>query len=175
LSKNIKNGIRKPPENGVIAKMKLTILQWLLQGIPESLALVTLALALAGEKLEMRRIALLGIIEAVIIFAIRLLPLTFGVHSILSIFSMALLLNLFLKVRFSRSLLSALIVIIALAVVETVSLSLILYLTGLPYEQFSENVFAFILGGWSNVILLFLLALAVHRWQRGRRALKEEI
>lgn len=154
--------------------MKLTILQWLLQGIPESLALVTLALALAGEKLEMRRIALLGIIEAVIIFAIRLLPLTFGVHSILSIFSMALLLNLFLKVRFSRSLLSALIVIIALAAAETVSFYLFLYLTGLSYEQLFENLFIYIISGWPQVILLFLLALAIHRWQQGRRALKEE-
>ena len=155
--------------------MKLSILQWLLQGIPESLALVTLALTLAGEKLEMRRIALLGIAHAVIIFAIRLLPLTFGVHSILSLFTIALLLNLFLKVRFSRSLLSALIVMIALAIFETVSFSLLLHLTGLSYEQLAENILVYIVGGWPQVILLFLLALAVNRWQRGRRALKEEI
>ena len=154
--------------------MKLPILQWLLQGIPESLALVTLALALAGEKLEMRRIALIGIAHAVIIFIIRLLPLTFGVHSILSLFTIALLLTIFLKVRFSRSLLSALIVLIVLAAAETVSFSLFLYLTGLSYEQLKENIFIYSMSGWPQVILLFLLALAVHRWQQGRRSLKEE-
>jgi len=154
--------------------MEIPILIWLLQGIPECLALITLALALSGEKLEIRKIIPLGIIEAVIIFAIRLLPLTFGVHSILSMFSLALLLHFFIKVHFSRSLLSALIVIITLAAVETVIFTLILYLTGLSYEQLSENIFVVIAGGWPQIIVLFVLALTVNKWQRQRRSLGED-
>ena len=100
--------------------MKIPLLQWLLQGIPESLAIVYLAIALAGQKPETWKILLLGIIDAVIIYLIRLLPLTFGVHSILQILVIAFLLHLFFKVSFGKSLFSALTVIITLAVTETV-------------------------------------------------------
>ncbi len=155
--------------------MELPILQWLLQGIPECLANITLALALVGEKLEIRKIAPLGIIQAVFLYAVRLLPLTFGVHSILSMFALALLLHFFIKVRFSRSLLSALIVVITLAAAETVVFSLILYLTGLSYEQLAGNVFVYIVGGWPQIILLLLLALLIDKWQRRRRNLGKDV
>lgn len=104
--------------------MKIPLLQWLLQGIPESLAIVYLAIALAGQKPETWKILLLGIIDAVIIYLIRLLPLTFGVHSILQILVIAFLLHLFFKVSFGKSLFSALTVIITLAVTETVFFAL---------------------------------------------------
>ena len=115
--------------------MKLPVLLWLLQGIPECLGDIALALALVGEKLDIRKIAPLGIILAVIMYAVRLLPLAYGVHSIFSMFVIAILLSVFIKVRFSKSLLSALVVVITLAAAETVFLTLILSSTGLSYEQ----------------------------------------
>lgn len=154
--------------------MKLPVLLWLLQGIPECLGDITLALALAGEKLDIRKIAPLGIILAVIMYAVRLLPLSFGVHSIFFMFVIAILLNLFIKVRFSKGLLSALIVVITLAAAEAVFLTLMLSLTGLSYEEHAGNMFLYIVGGWPQVILLFILALSIGRWQDKRRNLKED-
>lgn len=146
--------------------MKLPIIQWLLQGIPESLALAAFGLALAKEKLEIRKITIMGIILAVFLYIIRLLPLTFGVHSILSMFSLALLLTFFIKIRFSRSLLYALIVIITLAAAETVFFSLIFSITGISYEELAKNIFLYIAGGWPQIILIFILALLFDRRQR---------
>lgn len=146
--------------------MKIPLLQWLLQGIPESLAIVYLAIALAGQKPETWKILLLGIIDAVIIYLIRLLPLTFGVHSILQILVIAFLLHLFFKVSFGKSLFSALTVIITLAVTETVFFALFMSLIGLSFEELSKNIFLYIIGGWPQIILLFILALAVNRKQQ---------
>jgi hypothetical protein len=133
-----------------------------------------LAMALLREKPAIRKILPLGVIHAVIMYGIRLLPLVFGVHSIFSMFVIAILLNLFLKTHFSRSLLSALIVIIALGAAETVFVTLIFSLTNLSYEQYAENMFLYIVGGWPQVILLFFLALTINRWQDKRRNLKED-
>ena len=153
--------------------MKLPILLWLLQGIPESLGLISLALA--GIKLKIRQIALLGIIEAVIILVIRLLPLSFGVHSILSIFSIAILLKMFNKARFSKGLLVALLVVITLAAAEAAFFTLFLSLFDLSFEQLSENIFFLVVSGWPQVLLLFILALVINRWHCLRHAPGEEV
>ena len=105
--------------------MKLPLLQWLLQGIPECLALVYLATVLAVQKPETGKIIFMGIIDAVIIYLIRLLPLTFGVHTILQILVIAFLLYLLFKVTFGKSLFSALIAIVTLSVSEMIFFTLL--------------------------------------------------
>ena len=142
--------------------MKLNLLQWLLQGIPECLAVVCLATVLARRKPEIGKIALMGVIDAVIIYFIRLLPLTFGVHTILQIFIVASLLYFFIKTPSGKSLFSALLVIVILTVYETVFFTLLLSLASISLEQLTKDILLYIISGWPQVILLFILALAIN-------------
>lgn len=65
---------------------------FLLQGILESAGLIGLSLALAGIPLRWERIIAAGMLLSLIIYLIRLLPLTFGLHSVAGL----LLLTLFI-------------------------------------------------------------------------------
>lgn len=64
---------------------------FLLQGIPEMAGLIGLSLALIGVSQRWGRILLAGLLLAVLIYFIRLLPVTFGIHSLIGILLLSFL------------------------------------------------------------------------------------
>jgi len=145
--------------------MKLPFIQWLLQGIPENLAMASLLLSMAGKKLEISKIIKIGVPQAVIFYLVRSLPISFGLHTIIGIVTLAILLNLIAKIKFSKSLFFALLAHIALAIFETVVVGVFIQLSGQTYQDIYENFYLYILLGWPQVIFLFLSALWVNRWR----------
>lgn len=142
--------------------MEIPILLWLFQGIPECLAVAALALVLAGWPLEPQNVFLIGLPQAVAAYLVRLLPLSFGVHSIILIVILAVNLNVLLKIKLSRGILSALVVMIILCFAETIIISLMVFITGIPFEQVYRETYITILYGWPHVIFIFLLALGIN-------------
>ncbi len=149
--------------------MEISLLLWFFQGIPESLALGSLAVVLAGQALKARPVLLVGLPQAVTAYLVRHLSLTFGMHTIALLVMLAIWLNIFLKVRISRSLPAALAAIIILAAAEVGMISLIMPLSGIPFEEIIQNDYLLIAFGWPHIILLFALALGIDRWKKKRR------
>ncbi|MEW5785491.1 MAG: hypothetical protein AB1767_10530 [Bacillota bacterium] len=146
--------------------MQLSPWIWLLQTMPESLAVTSLAMVLASRRLEAKNILLIGLLLAAAVFLVRLIPLSFGIHFILFIIILAVLLSVRLKLQFSRSLLTALIVCLILAVLETVFLSLFSSLSAVPFENIVENIPLHMLYAWPHIFLLFLSALVIDWWRK---------
>jgi hypothetical protein len=63
--------------------MKIPILALIFQGIPEQIAVATLAFVIADIPLVWKRIIFIGIIVAFTSYILRLFPLTFGIHTVL--------------------------------------------------------------------------------------------
>ncbi len=154
--------------------MSLSPLFWLFQGVPELLALTALAIVLGGKKLEWKSTLTIGLALAVLVFLVRLLPVTFGIHFVIFLVILAALLHMRLKIKFSRCLLISLVAGLMLAVSETICVSLLTLATGIPYQQASEDFILQFVFGWPHIILLFLLALALERWQKMRHLKKGE-
>lgn len=148
--------------------MVLTPILWLLQGIFETSAAAALAVVFLGKKLKWKSIFTIGLIIAVAMYLVRLLPLAFGIHFIISLVILAGSLNFFLKIQFSRCLLAALAAGLFLAVFETIGVLLLSSITGITYEQASENIALQFIFALPHIILLFLLVLALDRCKRGR-------
>jgi len=153
--------------------MELTILQWIFQSIPECLALSSFAVVVSNHKLDLKMVLLIGLPQAIAVYLVRLLPITFGVHFIILIVVLAVNLNLQLKIKFGRSLLTALVALIILAAAEIAFITLILSVTGNTFEQVSQNNLLLIFYGLPQTIFLFLLAISVYRWKRKPDAIKE--
>ncbi|MEW5922302.1 MAG: hypothetical protein AB1796_15450 [Bacillota bacterium] len=152
--------------------MEIPVLRWIFQAVPECLAAAALALVLASRSLETRSVFLIGLPQAVAAYLVRLLPLTFGVHTIVLIVVMAALLNVLLEIKLSRSLLVALVVLIILVAVEMVFISLMTYITGITFQEASRVIILSIVYGWPHTVFLFLLALVIYRWQISRHLKK---
>lgn len=143
--------------------VKIPLLVWLFQGIPECLALAALVLVLVGQVPGVRQVLLIGLPQAVAAYLLRLLPLAFGVHSIILIITMAALLNVLLRVRLSRGLLAALLALVVLITLEAVSFSLLSRRTGMTLEEVLGSNFLAVIYGWPHIILILSLVLFLYR------------
>lgn len=142
--------------------MKIPVLALLLQGIPECIALYTLAFVIAKIPLEWRKIIILGIFAAFISYVIRLFPITFGVHSIILIGLQFLVLIQIGRTTILTSLKSSLISFLVLVLLETSFIVLIAPLFGINLEMFSHSVKIRIFTTLPQVFILFILAFIIH-------------
>ncbi len=149
--------------------MALTLWQWLLQGIPETFAVVMLAITLTGRPLKRNSYLTIVFCQAIAAFLVRLLPLTFGLHFIILIVILAVLLHLLLKVALSRSLFTAIVTLTVLAAVETAFVSIIHGLVGAPFAEVRQDLWLWVIHGWPHIIFLFLCALVLEKWRQGRQ------
>lgn len=154
--------------------MPLIFILWLLQAILETSATTALAVVFLGMRLVWKNIFTIGLIIAAAMYLIRLLPLAFGIHFIISLVILASLLHVIMKIRFSRCLLTALVAGLILAVFETVGIYLLTAFAGISFEQASEDVTLRFIFGCPHIILLFLLVLVLDRWKRGRQLKRGE-
>ncbi|MBS4025536.1 MAG: hypothetical protein KGZ96_07650 [Clostridia bacterium] len=135
--------------------------------------MVSLALVLAERKLEIKKVLFVGMALAVIVFGVRLLPLTFGVHTIIFIIALAALLNMATKANLSKCLLFALIAEIALIITEMAVVGVILYFIGLDFDYILSNSFLRIIVGWPQIIIVLLIALGINKRLNKTNSLSE--
>ncbi len=131
------------------------------QGIPESLAIVFLAMVLLKEKLNLKIILILGILHTVFAFLIRMLSFAFGVHTVLLIIVMSFMLMYVTKIEIIKIVPSVLFVVILLIFYEFITFIVLSNLFNLSYEMIFENNFLRVLTGLPQTILLFLTGLII--------------
>ena len=143
--------------------MKLPFVQWLIQGIPECIAVFVLGLALVEKKVLLRKALIPGLIQAIIIFVIRQFPLPSGLHTLVGFFSASFLFLCFAKITYSRALVVSLFVQTALGLSEYIIFSAAAYVLKLSLETIMSRQLLAILIGLPHVFILFFLSfLVVH-------------
>jgi hypothetical protein len=110
----------------------------LLQGIPEQIAVVTLACVIAGIPRKVKKIIAIGAILAVSAYVVRLFPIPFGVHTMLLTILLFIALIWLSKGDLSLSIIACLSSYLTLAVSEFVCFKLIMYFFGITNEALSE-------------------------------------
>jgi len=140
--------------NGEKEMNKISLLSMVLQGIPEEIAITSLAFILAKAKLQWGKIILFGCLMAGIIYFIRLLPTTFGVHTLISMVSMIIFVSSYSGTGPTRCILSVLSSFLLLIIVE----SGVFYLAeamGYSYQELKANEIANIIFGYPQVLIIF--------------------
>ncbi len=126
------------------------------QGIPEQIAVVTLAFVIARIPLKWYKLVLIGIFFATFVYIVRLFPIPFGLHTILLIILLFITLVIQGEGDISLSLIASLLSFLILAVFEFISLSLFLPVFGLTPKELNAHNFIRIITGGLTTILLFL-------------------
>lgn len=150
--------------------MQVPFLPLLLQGIPEETGVATLAFVIAKLPLKWSKLLYIGIVLAISAYLVRLLPIPFGLHTIL------LMILLFVfevwhgKGDFSLYLVACLLSFLALIVFETACLSLLMPLFKVTTETLLTDPIVRTVISEPQVILLFLTAYLVHKFSPRREA-----
>lgn len=128
----------------------------LLQDLPESLALTLAVFSLLNLRLRDKRVLWIALLMT-LINLVRLLPVAFGMHSVILAISLAILVSFFTKVKLSRALIAVLISFAVIVTAELIYMGPLLNLTGLKYEVVFNNPFlrsAFALPDLTIILLI---------------------
>lgn len=148
--------------------MKIPFWALVLQGIPEQIAVVTLAFVLAKVPIRWREIIPMGIGFALTAYILRLLPITFGVHTIVLIGILFILLIQVYKKSISTSILASLMSFLTLIMLETTFVSLYMFNFKISLQTLITNVPIRIVTALPQIILLFLIAWVILKMRAGR-------
>lgn len=135
--------------------IKIPFISILLQGIPEQMAVSTLAFAIAKIPINWKRIFVIGISLALSAYIVRLFPIPFGVHTILLMFMLFLFLNKLCGAEFSISIIASLVSYVTLVLFEIICLTLLMPVLGVTPESLLTNSVVRIIISIPQELLLF--------------------
>ena len=137
------------------------MLSLVFQGIPEQIAVVTLAVVLARSPLILYKIVLNGTVLALTAFILRLFPITFGIHTIILMGLLFLSLAYIYKASLLTSIRATLITYILLIIVEYVFFNLFTKLLNIPFEKVLTELPLRIILGLPQVFVIFIIAFMI--------------
>lgn len=147
------------------------IIALLLQDFPESLVMTLLIFSLTKIRYETKPILCIASMMALTNLIVRILPIAFGVHTVILIFAFAIYTRLFTGAQLSKIFLSVLLTVAFVVAAEMVYAKPLFNWTGVTYEECFTNPLmraAFALPG---ELLILLLALGINHYNYKKRGL----
>lgn len=141
--------------------MNIPVLSAIFQGIPESTALVFLTLVFLRVRLNWGFILFFGVLQTAAAFLIRMLPLAFGVHSVVLILVLSVFMTYATKLHFIKIVPNAIIAFIVLLASEFLSFTIITKVFNLSIDIIAKEQLFRILVGLPHVVLMFFVGLII--------------
>ncbi|MFZ5942872.1 MAG: hypothetical protein ACOYVD_02095 [Bacillota bacterium] len=146
--------------------MKMPFIVWLFLGVPENIFLVYLALVLSKSKLNIKVIITFGVILSLSSYLIRLMPVTFGVHTIIAIGLLFFIVSKYGEVSINKAIVVSISTILILIIVETISTSTMIKILNVSSEVLSYDIRMRIIISLPYVILLFLIPYSINYFRK---------
>ncbi len=139
------------------------------QDLPESIVMTMAVFSLLGLPLEWKKIAAVALLQTVTNL-VRLLPIAFGMHTVILAISLVIYTRLVTGAKPSRVFLAVLVCFIVISLVELISVKPLMALSNLSYEQAVKDP---LLRGFFSLpyeVALLMLALVKNYFnQRNRK------
>ncbi|MGB9886534.1 MAG: hypothetical protein ACPLRW_05995 [Moorellales bacterium] len=138
-----------------------------LQDFPESLVMTLVVLSLLNYRLLRPRTIIIALLQTVTNL-VRLLPVVFGMHTVVLLISLTVYTSIFTRARLTRVLLAVLICGAVALAAEMLYVAPLLRFTGMTYQQVYANPFYRALFSVPYEVLLLAVALGKN-WFNHRR------
>ncbi|MBS3969315.1 MAG: hypothetical protein KGZ94_04265 [Clostridia bacterium] len=147
--------------------MENSVLALFLQAIPEMIAFSMLVLAMNRDMKNWKEAVLMGVILALALHFIRMLPISFGIHTLIFIGLAIISYNLVFKINFTIIVKAVLLGTLLIVFGEALSFLLIIKVLGFTFEELTSSAFLWITSGWLHIIMT--LVVAYFLFKKGRR------
>lgn len=139
---------------------------FLLQGIPETAGVIALSLALLRVPLRWKRIIAAGTLLALILFAVRSLPFTFGLHLIVGLLLLVIAINKTTNISTTKIFVAVFVSFCSLALLELI-MSEIFTLAKLDINAIiTGNYLLWKLLGLAQAFILIVSALLISKFRK---------
>ncbi|MDK2836182.1 MAG: hypothetical protein PWP21_959 [Thermosediminibacterales bacterium] len=156
--------------------MKLPFSFLFLRAIPEVIGifLVGMAVIKEYEKITLRNTLIFGLSGGIIVYFIRMLPVKFGIHSIISMIIYMFILNLYLSIELKKSITAMISAVALLAIGEWISITLMLKITGYDLNYMLSNDLLRLMFGLPSLAILYIFCFIKYKVDsnRNKRGLK---
>jgi len=142
--------------------MKIPFMAWLFQGLPEAIGIAAVMYAVAGLGLRWRSIVPVGLIFGVFFYLVRLLPIAFGVNTLLNVLFTVLVFQKITSCHLALAVRSGLVAFATVVIGENLFIQFFVWVLRFNVADIYNNVYLRIVFGWPNVILLFLVAIVTN-------------
>ena len=138
--------------------LEISLLQLACKGIPEGIAYVVGMYALTGLKIRWKQLSFMSGILILATYLIRLLPIRFGIHTMLILFTAIVVFMVTTKTPVIRNIKAALMILAFLIVSEMINLLLlqVLYDSDRVQEIIADNIQKTLYSIPSTVIFILL-------------------
>lgn len=133
---------------------QFTLIHLLFQGLPETIAMAVFVLTFSNFKLNWRLVLFLGLIQVFTTYFIRMLPLPFGMHTIILVITLSAYVKVATKISLYKALQGSALCIVILALVEISVDWLLFSFLGISFEEAMTNEALWILLGWPQILVL---------------------
>lgn len=143
--------------------LKLSLFELFLRLIPEGFILALSIYAFSNTKIEMKRFIISGIILSINPFFVRMLPINFGVHTILLIMLYILVAVNVNHVDIIKSIKAGLIGYIILSICDFANFFLVVNILNISVEKMLGNILIKMLWGLPSLILFFIIVFTFYK------------
>ena len=98
--------------------LKVTFLELLVRGIPEAFLMVLAAYCFANKKVNGKNYVVSSLIIALVVYLVRFLPISYGVHTILNVFVLIFLIFNINKIDLIASIRASILILMILFICE---------------------------------------------------------
>lgn len=150
--------------------LQLSPIEFILRGLPEGFLVIFAVYIFSKAKIDKKKYLVTSIIFSLIIYIVRLLPISYGVHMILSLFSLLLIIVFYNKIDVIKGIKSIIFIYLIQLISELINV-LILNIMNIDLEVLSlDPVYKNILG-FPSLIITAIIIYIIFRFNKKRRKL----
>lgn len=155
--------------------LKLTLLDIFFRGLPEEFLIIFAVYAFSKTVINIKRYMLSSIIFVIAIYLIRLLPIQYGVHTILSIIVIIVLTVNINKINIIKSIQASIIVTILEFICEGINMLIIQHIFKANIVYILNEPTLKILYGIPSLLIMLAISVTYYFYLSRRKKLKEVI
>lgn len=146
--------------------LKLTAIEFILRTIPEAFVYILAAYLFSNTKINLRRYLAASILLAVVTFIIRMLPINYGVHTILVVITATIILPYINKIDVIQAIKSIIITIICLLIFEGINIQILYIIFKDGLDSIFLNPILKTLYGLPSLICFYIVILSYYLIKR---------
>lgn len=134
--------------------LKLSLLEFILRSIPEEFIFILAVHAFSKVAINKKKYILSGIIFSIAVYFIRLFPIEYGVHTLLSLIALIIIVNCINRINMVKVIRSSIIIFIIAFVFEGINVAFIQLVLKKDLNIIINNSVFRVLIGLPSVIIL---------------------
>lgn len=139
--------------------LHLTWFEFFVRLIPESFFIILAVYAFSRQTLDKKRYIIASLFYAIMVFLVRMLPISYGIHTIINVIVLIVLVYYFNKINMTVCIRSSIMTAIILYICELINMYFIQYILHLDVEKMYTSVYIKTLYSLPSLILIAVISI----------------